>query len=74
MSVSDLCGDTLNSDPQMHIDKDDPDVQAAAEALGSMARGLPNGSSGISFIHNTFSYALCKRLSCKNCKQSSLIR
>jgi len=46
MSVSDVCGDI--SDPQMHIDKDDPDVQAAAEALGSMARGLPNGSSGMS--------------------------
>ncbi|CAO3694016.1 unnamed protein product [Umbelopsis ramanniana] len=55
MSVNDLCGDTLNSDRQMHIDKDDPDVQAAAEALGSMARGLPNGSSGVSTSSSTAS-------------------
>jgi hypothetical protein len=54
MSVNDLCGDTLNSDRRMHIDKDDPDVQAAAEALGSMARGLPNGSSGRAFSLHYF--------------------
>ncbi|CAM0137402.1 transcriptional regulator opi1 [Umbelopsis sp. WA50703] len=48
LSVSDLCGDNVNSDSQMHIDKDDPDVQLAAEALGSMARGFPNTSTGTS--------------------------
>lgn len=48
LSVSDLCSDNVNSDLQMHIDKDDPDVQLAAEALGSMARGFPITPTGTS--------------------------
>lgn len=80
MSVNDLCGDTLNSDRRMHIDKDDPDVQAAAEALGSMARGLPNGSSGRAFLTTFLSFnplllsfheQLFVRLSCNFLQQSS---
>lgn len=74
LSVSDLCSDNVNSDLQMHIDKDDPDVQLAAEALGSMARGFPitpTGMSNYSYMMSSPSIlASCAwMLSCKNFQQ-----